>query len=415
MKNKIIVALLSLLASFALWMYVITVVSPGSEASFTVQVEVDNESVLNQKGWMLKPNQNLQVHLNLSGNRSDLIKLTNKNIIVKVDASKITGNEPEQTAQLNYTIAYPGNVPNNAISVISRNPDYIELEYIAYAESTVPVKETYVGTPEGGYAISSAVFSAPELNISGPAELVEKIVVARVEIDQTGLKESISKDMPFTYYDKDGKVVSGEFITSEELGSAQQVGVQLVVQPAKEIPVTIELIPGGGATADNCTVQLSYETITVAGDAAALSLLDKLELEPVELSKMTEMTDRFSRKVKLPAGITNLSSTEEIIVIVTMKDLAKKEFTVTDIRAKNTGDLQAEFPQRELKITVRGPKAQIEKLKAEDVIAYADFTDKPSVNLVDVPVEFVINNVQDVGVVGSYTIKASLKESAAAQ
>jgi hypothetical protein len=76
-------------AAFGLWLYVITVVSPDSEASFDVTVEVDNEKALHEKGMMLNPDQKLTVHLKLSGNRSDLINLTDENITVKVDASKI--------------------------------------------------------------------------------------------------------------------------------------------------------------------------------------------------------------------------------------------------------------------------------------------------------------------------------------
>lgn len=414
MKNKIISALLALFAAFALWMYVITVVSPGSEASFTVQVEVDNESVLHQKGWMLKPNQNPVVHLNLSGNRSDLIKLTNKNIIVKVDASRITGNEPNQTAQLNYTIAYPGNVPNNAITVVSRNPDYIELEYWSYAQKPVPVKDIYIGVPEEGYAIASAVFSAPQLTISGPKEVVDQIAVARVEIDRTGLKESISKEMPFTYYDASGNVVSGEFITTEELGSKQQVKVDLVVQRSKELPVTVELITDGAATEAHCTKVLSHATIQVSGSEENLAQLEKLELDPIPLSKVLD-TATFKQKVKLPAGINNVTGVEEITVTITVNGLATKVLRVTDIRPKNEGDMEAVIKKQELQVTFRGAKSVIDRLTADDVIAYVNFEGRDIGNYLDVPVEFAFNNIKGVGVVDTYIIEADLRESAKTQ
>ena len=70
MKRKLIVALLSLLASFSLWLYVITVVSPDSETTFDVRVQIDNEAMLHDKGLMLNPEQKPTVHLKLSGNRS---------------------------------------------------------------------------------------------------------------------------------------------------------------------------------------------------------------------------------------------------------------------------------------------------------------------------------------------------------
>lgn len=409
MKNKVIAALLSLLAAFGLWLYVITVVSPGSEASFSVQVEVDNESVLNDKGWMLKPNQNPVVHLNLSGNRSDLIKLTNKNIIVKVDAAKITGNEPGQTAQLNYTIAYPGNVPNNAITVVSRNPDYIELEYWAYEEKPVPVQETYVGIPEEGYAISSAVFSAPQLTVCGPKDVVDRIAVARVEIDRTGLKESISKEMTFRYYDSQGNVVDGAFITTAELGDKQQVKVDLVVQRSKEIPVTVELLPGGGATKDNCIVTYSLQTIVVAGSEENLANLTELKLATIDLSKV-EDEENFKLKVEPPTGINNVTGVAEVIVTVKVTGLETVTLPVTNIQTMNTGNLQAVIDAKELQVDFRGPKSLINRLTADDVTAYADCTGKSSGNYSDIPVQFVFNNIEGVGAVGTYTIHVVLKD-----
>ena len=101
MKSKIWTALLSVVVAFGLWLYVITVVSPDSEATFDVYVKVDNENVLKEKGMMLNPEQTPVVHLKLSGNRTDLIKLTNENIMVKVDAKNIQEYDPNQQVQLN--------------------------------------------------------------------------------------------------------------------------------------------------------------------------------------------------------------------------------------------------------------------------------------------------------------------------
>ena len=248
MKRKLITVLLSVLAAFSLWLYVITVVSPDSEATFDVYVKVDNENVLKEKGMMLNPEQTPVVHLKLSGNRTDLIKLTNENIMVKVDAKNIQEYDPNQQVQLNYTITYPGNVPNNAITVVSRNPDYIELDVWEYSEKVISVEPLFVGEREEGYMISSAVFSGPQLHISGPKAKIEQITSAKVEIDLTGVKEPISKEMPFKYYDANGQIVDEEFVVSEELEDKEQVIVEVMVQRGKEIPVTVVLIAGGGAT-----------------------------------------------------------------------------------------------------------------------------------------------------------------------
>lgn len=408
MKSKLIAALLSVLAAFSLWLYVITVVSPDSEASFDVYVKVENDSALKEKGLMLNPDQKPVVHLKLSGNRSDLIKLTDENIVVKVDAAKIQELSPNQKVQLNYTITYPGNVPNNAITVISRNPDYIELDIWQYAEKTITLEPMYLGEQEEGYMISGAVFNTPQLHISGPKEMVDKVASAKVEIDLTGVKSSISKDMTFSYYDANGQVVEDEFIVSQELGSKKQVYVDLVVQRGKEIPVTVELIAGGGATKEHCTVTLSHKTLRVSGSEEELDKLTELKLDPIDLSQVLD-TVTIKRTVVLPAGISNVTGVDEITVTVTVNGLATVRLPVSNIYPKNTNNLEARIHTEVLQVTFRGPENMIDKLTSEDVSAYADFTGLSSGDYLRVPVRFAFNGrFANVGAIGDYTVSAAL-------
>lgn len=408
MKRKLITVLLSVLAAFSLWLYVITVVSPDSEATFDVYVKVDNENVLKEKGMMLNPEQTPVVHLKLSGNRTDLIKLTNENIMVKVDAKNIQEYDPNQQVQLNYTITYPGNVPNNAITVVSRNPDYIELDVWEYSEKVISVEPLFVGEREEGYMISSAVFSVPQLHISGPKAKIEQITSAKVEIDLTGVKEPISKEMPFKYYDANGQIVDEKFVVSEELKDKEQVKVDVMVQRGKEIPVTVELIAGGGATKDHCTVVLSHKTLRVSGSEENLADLTELKLEPIDLSQVMD-TARFERTVVLPAGISNLTGVDKITVTVTVNDLATVRLPVRNIYPKNTNNLQADIYTEVLQVTFRGPKNVIDKLTSEDVTAFADFAGLASGIYSQVPVLFAFNGrFANVGAIGSYTVSAAL-------
>lgn len=408
MRKKLFTVLLSVLAAFSLWLYVITVVSPDSEATFEVYVKIDNENILKEKGLMLNPEQKPMVHLKLSGNRSDLIKLTNENINVKVDVSKIQEYSPNQQIQLNYTISYPGNVPNNAMTVISRNPDYVELDVWQYAEKTIPLEPLYTGEREEGYMTSGAVFGVPQLHISGPKEMVDRVTAAKVEIDLTGVKENISKKMAFRYYDANGQIVDDEYIVSEELGSEKQVQVDMLVQRGKEIPVTVELIAGGGATKNHCTVVLSHKTIRVSGSEENLDALIELKLDPIDLSQVVG-TAQFERTVVLPAGISNVTGVDKINVTVTVNGLATVKLPVSNILPRNTNNLQADIYTEVLQVTFRGPENVIDQLTAGDVTAYADFTGLSSGTYSEVPVLFAFNGrFANVGAIGSYSVSAAL-------
>ena len=409
MKNKLIAVLLSVVAAFALWLYVITTVSPDSEASFSVYVKVDNENTLKERGMMLNPNHKPVVKLKLSGNRSDLIKLSDDNITVKVDAAKVQEYTPGQKVQLNYTISYPGNVPNNAITVISRNPDYVELDVWEYMEKTVSFEPVFVGEQEPGYMISTAVFGTAQLHISGPKDKIERIVSAKVEIDRTGVKESISKEMEFRFYDEAGQVVDETYIFSEELESRMQVKVDLEVQKTKEIPVVVKLEAGGGATEKNCTVTMSHETILVSGSDESLAQLEALELQPINLSQVLDEETSIECPVQLPAGITNVTGVETITVKVKVNGLATVRLLVRNFIPKNTGNLYGNILKEVLEVTFRGPESQIDRLTADDIIAYVDFTGLTSGTYKDVPVSFAVSGrFSGVGAIGAYTVSAEL-------
>ena len=84
LKTKIFTALFSIVAAFALWLYVITVISPESEATFyNVPVILQGEGELADRGLMITSNANPTVTLRIAGNRSDLINLNSSNYFLQ--------------------------------------------------------------------------------------------------------------------------------------------------------------------------------------------------------------------------------------------------------------------------------------------------------------------------------------------
>ena len=113
MKNKVFSVVLSVVVAFGLWLYVITVVSPGSENTYyNIPVVLQNENVLKDRGLMIT-SELPAVTLTLSGTRTDLNKLDENNINILVNAAAI---EAAGNHQLNYTVLYPGSVSSNAIT-----------------------------------------------------------------------------------------------------------------------------------------------------------------------------------------------------------------------------------------------------------------------------------------------------------
>jgi hypothetical protein len=115
MKSKILTGLLSIVVSFGLWLYVVTVVSPNFDQKYTdIPVVTQGEALLQDRGLMVTSNETPMVSLHLEGNRADLNKLNSSNITVDNLAVKyggahgIGGSHQSELLVQNCEVAYIG-------------------------------------------------------------------------------------------------------------------------------------------------------------------------------------------------------------------------------------------------------------------------------------------------------------------
>ena len=406
MKNKLLTALLCLIVSFGLWMYVITVVSPGSESTFAdIPVEIKNINTLTERNLMILGDVTPTVTLRLAGNRSDLLKLSSQNITVQVDASKII---EAGLAELSYTVSYPGNVPNNALTIQSRNPDYIVLEVVDWAEKPIPVeiianKETV----SPNYMADDPTSEVKQIKISGPADRVALIEKAVINIDLTDRTESIHENFTYTLCDKDGNPVDAKYVETD----TQQIFVDLLIQRYKIIPLRVNIIPGGGATEKDVTVSFSPDEIMVYGSEAALEKLEYLEVGTLDLSLFTG-DQSITFPIELPEGITHATGEgAKVTVDLSFGDLVIKKLSVTNIVLQNIPEgMVAKNHTGALEVTVRGPQELLGVLQASHLTAVADLK-----NVTPGAHKWPVTILSDkkfpvVGTIGSYQIAVAVSE-----
>ena len=373
MKRKIGSVVLSIACAFALWLYVITAVSPGStDTYYNIPIVWEGESVLNERGLMVTAVSSNTVNLRLSGNRSDLSKVNSGNITIKADLSKIY--EPGTQIPLTYTSpTFPGDVASNAFVIESKEPDSIYITVVKRVTKSVPVEVVWVGTTAEGFMIDreNKTLDCPEVTVTGPESVVNTIAKATITVDLDGRRESISESYNYTLCDEQGEPVDAKLITTD----VEQVRLDVTIRAVKDLRLTYTLNPGGGANAENTTVTLSAETIRVSGSEAALENLgDTLSIGSINLADITRDTT-LTFGVALPEGITNLTGVNEVTAEVTFHGLATKEMTVAQIEAVNVPEgLEVELITEKLTVTLRGPTEQISKVTPEDVTAIADFT-----------------------------------------
>lgn len=410
MKRKILFALLSVVIAFGLWIYVITVEKTDTtETYYNIPVVLEGESYLADRGLMLIEGQNPTVNMSIYGNRSDLNNINSGNITLVADLSKIS---EAGEVKLSYNYSFPGNVADNALSVQSRDPSTIRVVIANRITKEVPVKINYVGeAPDPDkYMVDkeNAQLDYSEILISGPEMVIEQIDHAEIDVDLTDQKQSFIERYTYTLCDGEGNGVDSAMVTT----NVSEVRLELKIMRYKQVKLTVAVVNGGGATQSTSKIAISPETIMVSGNEQVLSSLNQISLGTINLGELSNATS-LNFDIVLPNGVTSLSGETEATVKVSFPDLATKEFTINSILADNVPEgLTAELAAKSLKVTIRGPKDQINKLVASDLAAVVDFTGKEAGTETHA-VRIVINNrYADVGEVGTYTVLATLKETA---
>ena len=404
MKNKILTGLLSVAIALGLWLYVVTVVSPNSDKHFyNIPVALQGEALLQDRGLMITDTGNETVSLHLEGNRTDLDKLNNSNITINVDVSRIY---EAGTHDLSFTPTFPGDVPNNAISILSKTPGTITVTVESRISKPVPVDVQYQGTLTEGFMADkeNKELDIENVNIIGPKSVVDRIAMARIDVDLEGRSESISESFRYVLCDEKGEPVDAALITTD----VESVNLTMKIHRVKEIALTVNVIEGGGVVWGDDTVVIEPSTIRVSGSDALLESLNSVELGTVNLGEITESTT-LTFPIKLPEGITNETGVTEASVNVNIPELYTKTVTVRDFTVINVPEgMSADVITRMLEVTVRGTEDAVDSVTADDITVNVDCSDEQE-GTATIKAQVLVD-VDGVGAVGIYNVTATLKE-----
>ena len=405
MKSKALSIVLSAIVAFGLWLYVVTVVSPGSEKTYyNIPVVLQNENALEERNLMITSDVPV-VTLTLSGTRTDLNKLDENNINILVNAAAI---EAAGTHQLDYTVSYPGTVTDGAITRVGQSTNMITLKVEKRIRKNVDVVIDYIGAVQEGFIADkeNAVLDYKTIEVSGPESIVDRITQARIQVDLTDKTTSVIGQYVYDLCGADGQPVDVKLVTT----NVEAVNLTVKVQRVKEIELSLNMIYGGGATVKNSTVEIEPKTIRISGSDALLENLDKLELGTVNLREVLA-DETMTFPIVLPEGVNNETGVTEAVVTIKFSDLKVKKLSVVNIQPINVPEgMEVDMITQVLEVTLRGPTALIDVLTEEDITVTVDFANAQVGTATMRPTITVNSAYQDVGTVGTYVVSATLAE-----
>ena len=406
MKSNFVRMTLAVVVSFALWLYVISVVSPESEETFyDIPVSYQND-ILEERGLMIV-SETPTVTLKLKGNRSDLNELNASNITILVNLAEI---QSPGTHMLKYNTSYPANLPNNAFETLSQTPNLLKLKVEQKIKKAVPIQLEYIGSvPEGFVAEKETpVMDTTVVEVSGPKSSVDMIHQATILVDLTDKKESIVGAFDYVLCNEVGEPVDAERIVT----NVEQVNLSVKIQAIKEVPLVLNLVDGGGATKDSCHVDLSRETIVVSGNETRLRELEYIELGSVNLAELMDETNTIDFQIVLPDGITNSSGVSEVTATITFPDLMRKKFTISKAQFQTIGVPEGAtvvWITEVVEVELRGLRETMQKLSEKDIVVTVDFTGEDHGSISKTPKISLPKVYSGVGEVSVSSVTATLQ------
>ena len=311
--NKVLWAIVSLLLSFLIWAYISTTEDTGIERVFTgVPVTFQGVDDLRSSRGLIVTDASVDtVTVKVSGSRASIGSLHASDLTAVVDVSGIS---QARDLQVSYVIRFPESVNMNGVQVMSKTPETIAFSVVKENSKTVEVKGVFTGSVAEGFTVDPIVVEPASITFYGPASELNQIDSACVYIDRQNVSATIGPlSSDFVLLNANGETIRPPSVTS----SQSSVTVTVPVLMNKELPLTVNLIEGSGATADNTVVEIEPKTIQVVGSTATLENVNQVVIGTVDLTDFAETTT-LTFPIMLDNNIRSLSGTTEATVTVTV-------------------------------------------------------------------------------------------------
>lgn len=383
-RNNLLLKILAVLIAVVSWTYIMVQENPAREKIVThVGVQIENVSLLQDKKFVLADNINellSDANISISVKQQEFLLVNSENVTALIDLSQVN-QVGEVELKVSAVTTYG--------SVVSVTPSKIKVTIEDYVSKTVPVRLIQTGKKNTNYYYSDPNIMPSSVTVSGARSKVESVSSAVANIDYTGIARSFNQSVNLTLQDSN----SNELLSSD-FSEIPSVILQFDVLPQKTVPINalssmfgVNNLKTGYEFAN---LALSPDTITIAGDQSKLDLISEVVTDSFDISG--EWEDKTFTVMLKP--IDGIIFTDPGIIEATAKIRqiqTSKTFNNIPVVFKNIPS-GLSTPNIKIKVTVSGGEIDIAKIKAADIIAYADLSNATAgINEAEVQFEPVDN------------------------
>jgi YbbR domain-containing protein len=332
---------------------VVNVENPSGSARLRdIPVDIQGEDDLEAKGLMVTQLSEDNLDLKVTGKKKTLMKLTSSNTTLTLDVSSI--NEAGEWT-ISCRTQFPATVSSDSVSVSDWNDLKVVVTVEEKSSKWIPVRGEFTGTEVEGYLAGEITTDPDRVQITGPAARLEEVAYALAQATGDDVEDTLLVHAPVVLIGTDGDPVEDSTITCD----TDTVELTVPVSPVVSVPLTVDFLDGGGATADDIDCTISPSSVTVVAQEEEIPAT--ISLGEIDLAKVFDQTS-YAMPIQVPEGVTKWGGADYASVTVTIHDLVSKLLPVRQITLENVpAGYTAELSSDTIYVWVRGEASAVSR------------------------------------------------------
>lgn len=406
--SKVFWAVVSLILSLIIWSYVSNITGATMDKTFSgVEVRFSGEQeLLSERSLAITNVDTSSVTIKVRGSRNVIGKLNSTDIKAVVDVSGI--NQPNELS-LSYDLQFPNGIDKSEFTVVSRNPDVINFTVVKNASITIPVKGSFEGTIADGCVADEIVFDPAEIVVEGPEEAIKDIDHAWLTFGKhEKIDATYSVDCEFELQDAQGNPIDKTGLSV----SADRINATQPILKTKELPLTVNIIDGGGVTEADCKISIEPKSVTVMADSRLVDDKESIVLATIDLRSFQSS---FEQTYSIPLGdeVDNPDGVSEATVKIEIPSVKVRTVTATNISCKNCSDgYEAIINSESVEVTLRSQdETALNAVRADEVSVVVDLADYGSTTgQVRANATAYVSGYENVGAIGEIKVLLTIQK-----
>lgn len=356
--TSVFVWIISILLSFSIWFYVMSVENPSYTKTLSgIPIDIDDSYM----EFSPYTQYDYRIDLTLQGRKRDINAVTQDDISAYVDTSQIKSAG-------RFTLDVLINAPDN-IEVTEQSLKTITVFFDNRSSTVVPVVAELISyVLEDGFEIDTSLIDLDisTVEVSGPQSILDSIDKAQVNLSLGHITNSLTVRGTLELIDKNGDKINDANLKLQRT----EVVVTIPVYVEKTIPLEVDY-KYGYYNENNTKITISPEILRIKGEVNTLKDIKSLLLLPID-EKNT--TDNFYTTITLPNNIINVDNIEQANISIKRINTSDKQLIIDNIVVNNPKNFDYDLLDESLIITIRGNTQYVNYISAKDVQVEIDLS-----------------------------------------